>query len=616
MKGSLYWICPGYESASRGFIVWRIFDRYEVTSLKSTGVLSALCLITELAYNAALMTIQKDPFNLLDYFLGDEKLESIGTHLAIEFRGLKLSYNELRQIVDSCRESLLSLGVKAGDRIALLLYDSPEFVAYFLATTSLGAICVPVNTFLSAEEINFILSDSGSTVLIAEDDLAKKIFKTESDNEKEKWTSILEVGEYKEKEKDGVREGMRLIGLFPVPPKQESSLPQLPLNQGFYNKSGSITPEGIAGEKHSLPQEVRSKETAKSESFSSVKETPALLLYTSGSTGTPKGALHSQGNVVATIEGFGSDILRLQSGDSVFSASRLFFAYGLGNSLSFPLAAGARVILENRRPTPQMISNIFAEQKPTVFFGVPAVYRALLDFHESVERLDTSSLRMCVSAGEALPAAIFEEWQQTFGMTILDGIGSTEMLHMFMSNRVDAAKAGSSGNLVCGYEAEILDDGGNKTGIGEQGNLWIKGASTMLGYWQRDDLTAAVMRDEWMRTGDVYRQDKEGYYYHIGRSDDCFKVKGLWVSPIEIESVLLTHPEVVEAAVVASTDENGLATAKAYLVIRQGSETLTKELYEYVSARLTMYKTPTQYEFVKEMPRTSTGKIQRFKLRV
>jgi benzoate-CoA ligase family protein len=572
MKGSLYWICPGYESASRGFIVWRIFDRYEVTSLKSTGVLSALCLITELAYNAALMTIQKDPFNLLDYFLGDEKLESIGTHLAIEFRGLKLSYNELRQIVDSCRETLLSLDVKAGDRIALLLYDSPEFVAYFLATASLGAICVPVNTFLSAEEINFILSDSGSTVLIAEDDLAKKIFKTESDNEKKKWMSILIVGEYEE----GSQAGMRSIDLLSVLSMRESS----------------------------------------SDSFSSVKATPALLLYTSGSTGTPKGALHSQGNVAATIEGFGSDILRLQSGDCVFSASRLFFAYGLGNSLSFPLAAGARVILENRRPTPQMIANIFAEQKPTVFFGVPAVYRALLDFHESVERLDTSSLRMCVSAGEALPAAIFEEWQQTFGMTILDGIGSTEMLHMFMSNRLGAAKTGSSGNLICGYEAVILDDAGNKTAIGEQGNLWIKGASAMLGYWQRDDLTAAVMRDEWMRTGDVYRQDEEGYYYHIGRSDDCFKVKGLWVSPIEIESVLLTHADVVEAAVVASTDENGLATAKAYLVIRQGSETLKKELYEYVSARLAMYKTPTQYEFVKEMPRTSTGKIQRFKLRV
>jgi benzoate-CoA ligase family protein len=572
MKGSLYWFCPGYECASRGFIVWRIFDRYEVTSLKSTGVSSALCLITELAYNAALMTTQKDPFNLLDYFLGDETLESIGAHLAIEFRGLKLSYNELRQIVDSCRETLLSLDVKAGDRIALLLYDSPEFVAYFLATASLGAICVPVNTFLSAEEINFILSDSGSTVLIAEDDLAKKIFKTESDNEKKKWMSILIVGEYEE----GSQAGMRSIDLLSVLSMRESS----------------------------------------SDSFSSVKATPALLLYTSGSTGTPKGALHSQGNVAATIEGFGSDILRLQSGDCVFSASRLFFAYGLGNSLSFPLAAGARVILENRRPTPQMIANIFAEQKPTVFFGVPAVYRALLDFHESVERLDTSSLRMCVSAGEALPAAIFEEWQQTFGMTILDGIGSTEMLHMFMSNRLGAAKTGSSGNLICGYEAVILDDAGNKTAIGEQGNLWIKGASAMLGYWQRDDLTAAVMRDEWMRTGDVYRQDEEGYYYHIGRSDDCFKVKGLWVSPIEIESVLLTHADVVEAAVVASTDENGLATAKAYLVIRQGSETLKKELYEYVSARLAMYKTPTQYEFVKEMPRTSTGKIQRFKLRV
>jgi benzoate-CoA ligase family protein len=547
-------------------------------------------LITWLAYNAALMTTQKDPFNLLNYFLGDEKLESIGTHQAIEFRGLNLSYNELRQMVDACRETLLSFSVREGDRIALLLYDSPEFITYFLATISLNAICVPINTFLNTEEISFILSDSCSTVLIAEEDLAKKLEATKTNNEKGKLVSVIISDEYAEK-------GHSLRSM------QTLNAGRLPLHQNISNTS--------------TPQNTEFESVAEDgASASSTRETPALLLYTSGSTGTPKGALHSQGNVEAIVKGFGSDVLKLQPSDKVFSASRLFFAYGLGNSLSFPLAAGATAILENRRPSPQIIASIFADQKPTVFSGVPAVYRALLDLHQSGERLDTSSLRLCISAGEALPAAIFEEWQQTFGITILDGIGSTEMLHMFMSNRSGAAKAGSSGNLVKGYDANILDDAGKQMAVGEQGNLWIKGASTMLGYWQRDNLTAAVMRDEWMRTGDVYRQDEQGYYYHIGRSDDCFKVKGLWVSPIEIESVLLTHPEVVEAAVVASTDENGLATAKAYLVIRQGSETLKKELYEYTSARLAMYKTPTQYEFVKEMPRTTTGKIQRFKLRV
>lgn len=518
------------------------------------------------------MSIQRDRFNLLDYFLSDEKLEQTRSDQAIEFRGLRLSYKELRQVVDSCAKTLVSLNVKHGDRVAVLLYDSPEFIAYFLATVSLQAICVPINTFLQTSEIDFILADSKATVLITEEDLAEKI----SEQQQREGLSVVTLGKYPE-----AMQSLRAVQVSTTALTQESS----------------ISPDDT--------------------SAVSVKETPAFILYTSGSTGTPKGALHSHGNVEAIVKGFGSDVLKLQAADKVFSASRLFFAYGLGNSLSFPIAAGATVILENRRPTPQMIATIFTEQKPTVFSGVPAVYRALLDLHNSGEKFDTTSIRLCISAGEALPATLFEEWQQTFGIEILDGIGSTEMLHMFTSNRPGAAKAGSSGPLVKGYEAEILDDAGNQVPDGEQGNLWVKGASAMLGYWQRDDLTAAVMRNGWMRTGDVYRKDEQGYYYHIGRSDDCFKVKGLWVSPIEIESVLLSHPEVVEAAVIASTDENGLATAKAYLVIRQGSEeTLEKELYEFTSARLALYKRPTQYEFVKEMPRTSTGKIQRFKLRV
>jgi benzoate-CoA ligase family protein len=561
------------------------------------------------------MTTQSDPFNLLEYFLGDDKLESIGNRQAIEFRGRTLTYRELRQAVDFCREVLLKLGVKSGDSVALLLYDSPDFIAYYLATASLNGICVPINTFLSREEIAFILSDSNARLLIAEEDLAKNIELPESDNVNRKYLSTLMVlleGEW--------REGLRSVYHRQI---FWSGAAVLPSEKGSEDVSrrGILEPESekVFDVMNFSEQKDSSKAYAgpysKPEEISYGRMTPALLLYTSGSTGTPKGALHSQGNVLATIEGFGADALKLQSTDRVFSASRLYFAYGLGNSLSFPMAAGATAILESRRPAPKLIAEIFQQQRPTVFFAVPAIYRALLDLHVSGEPLDMSSIRMCISAGEALPATIFAEWQATFGISILDGIGSTEMLHMFITNREGSAKAGSSGNLVQGYEAKILDDAGNAVEIGEQGNLWIKGASAMLGYWQRDDLTANVMRQGFMKTGDVYRLDEEGYYFHIGRSDDCFKVKGLWVSPVEIESVLLTHNEVVEAAVVASTDENGLATAKAYLVIRKGSETLKQELYEYARARLALYKTPTQYEFVEEMPRTSTGKIQRFKLR-
>jgi benzoate-CoA ligase family protein len=541
------------------------------------------------------MTATKDPFNLRDYLLSEEKLRAIGTRKALEFRGLLITYDNLREVVYTCARQLHSLGVKEGDRVAILLYDSPEFVAYFLATVSLRAICVPINTFLTAEEIRFILKDSGSTVLVLESGLAGGNESPGSDND-----------------------AVELI-------IDKNSLGTS--SEPFYTLRSSYLRHSTHDETNLsvLTSQVDwFKAAPPSPSFSSIfedtcpssfRETPAFILYTSGSTGTPKGALHTHGNVEATVKSFGGEILNLQPTDKIFSASRLFFAYGLGNSLSFPLAAGATVILEAERPTPQVIAKIFQEQRPTVFFGVPAVYRALLDFHRGGASLDTSSLRLCVSAGEALPATIFEEWRSTFGLHLLDGIGSTEMLHMFICNREGAAKAGSSGQVVSGYEAEILDGEGKQVPMGAQGNLWIKGSSAMAGYWGREDLTAEVVRDGWIRTGDIYRQDEDGYYYHIGRSDDCFKVKGLGVSPVEIESVLLSHPEVSEAAVVASSDESGLATAKAYLVIRKGSESLKKEIYEFARARLALYKTPTLFEFVKALPRTSTGKIQRFRLR-
>jgi benzoate-CoA ligase len=275
------------------------------------------------------------------------------------------------------------------------------------------------------------------------------------------------------------------------------------------------------------------------------------------------------------------------------------------------------VILDMTRPTPENLARLFEEQEPTVFFGVPAVYRSLLDYQASRGELDLSSVRLCISAGEALPPKIFEEWQSEFGRTILDGIGSTEMLHIFISNREGEARPGSSGTVVNGYEALLLDDHGEKVVTGESGNLWMKGGSATAGYWNRSDLTEATIVDEWVKTGDIYRKDADEFYYHIGRSDDCFKVKGLWVSPIEVESVLTAHGDVSEAAVICATDENGLATARAFVVIRkgEGSEQLKEELRRFVSGHLPQYKVPGQIEFLKELPRTATGKIQRYKLR-
>jgi benzoate-CoA ligase len=341
------------------------------------------------------------------------------------------------------------------------------------------------------------------------------------------------------------------------------------------------------------------------------------MLYTSGSTGTPKGALHRHAAVPHTVGAYSKNILRLSERDRVYSSSRLFFAYGLGNSLSFPLEAGATVILDSERPTAERLASIFEEQSPTVFFGVPAIYRMLLDIRRAGARIDLSSVRLCISAGEALPEKIFEDWAREFGLNILDGIGSTEMLHIFISNREGEARPGSSGRIVEGYAARLVDDHGADVAAEGVGHLNVRGDSAMLGYWNRAELTERTIRDGWVRTWDIYRRSGDDYYYHVGRSDDCFKVRGMWVSPIEVETALLAHDAVTEAAVVEGFDERGLATARAYVVIRtdEASEALKEELRRLVGSRLPSYKVPSQIEFIEEMPRTSTGKIQRYVLR-
>jgi benzoate-CoA ligase len=515
-----------------------------------------------LAYNRGQMTLIPSYFNLFDYFLGDERLSSIGNLTAIEFRGCRITYDELRREVDFWASQILACGVQEGDRVALLLYDSPEFIACFIATLSIGAVCVPINTFLPPEDVMFILSDSGARLVIAEDELEWKV--SLSDKNFSDRCSLLaidtEARHYLDPKDD-------MESRAPLPATTEQS-------HGF-------------------------------------------LLYTSGSTGAPKGVLHLHGAIPHTVRCYAVNVLGLSREDRVYSSSRMFFAYGLGNSLSFPLAAGATCILDPERPTPERIARIFEEQRPTVFCGVPAVYRSLLDFKAGGNRLDVSSLRVCVSAGEALPARIFEDWRREFGLIILDGIGSTEMLHIFISNSAEEARAGSSGKVVEGYEARLTGDNGKEASAGEPGNLFVSGESATAGYWNRPDLTQEAIRDGWVRTGDIYLKDAEGFYYHVGRSDDCFKVRGLWVSPIEVESALLAHDAVAEAAVVSDIDKNGLATAKAYVVIRteEDGEDFKEELREFVGSRLPQHKVPSSIEIITEMPRTSTGKIQRFKLR-
>lgn len=503
------------------------------------------------------MSDEHSHFNLLDYFLSEERLDQIGDHTAIEFRGRRISYRELRQEVDSWANRILRSAVMEGERVALLLYDSPEFIASFLAAVSVGAVCVPINTFLSADDVSFILNDSGAKLVIAESELVGKLD----------------------------------------------------------SKSGYEVLTVETASRTCLDQ--NGEQRRRSAAAATTRETPAFLLYTSGSTGAPKGVLHLQGSIPFTVESYAANVLCLTSDDRVFSSSRMFFAYGLGNSLSFPLAAGATVILEAERMNPERLAKFIEDRKPTVFFGVPAVYLSMLDYRSSGGGVDFSGVRLCVSAGEALPARIFEDWQREFGLTILDGIGSTEMLHIFISNREGNTRAGSSGTIVEGYAARLLDDNGVDVGANELGNLWVRGDSATGGYWNLPDLTRQTIKDGWVRTGDVYRRDEEGFFFHIGRSDDCFKVRGLWVSPIEVESVLISHEAVSEAAVISGVDDSGLATARAYVVIRQGErgEGLKEEIRRFAGSRLPQYKVPSQIEFIAEMPRTSTGKVQRYKLR-
>lgn len=509
------------------------------------------------------MPVDSSQFNLLDYFLGEERLLQVGNLTAIEFRDRRITYNKLRAEVDKFASQLLNCGLREGDRVAVLLYDSPEFVACFLATVSIGAVAVPINTFLTANDVAFILSDSGVRSLLVESELEDKVnLSAETENR----CTVLKVD------------------------TRTRSCPEL----------GDINP--------------RTEPLART---ASTRDTPAFLLYTSGSTGTPKGVLHRHGSIPFTVENYAASVLRLTSEDRVFSSSRMFFAYGLGNSLSFPLAAGATAVLEPERMSAERLARFIEDRKPTVFFGVPAVYLSLLDYRLSGGRVDLSSVRLCVSAGEALPAKIFEDWQLEFGLTILDGIGSTEMLHIFISNSKGHARAGSSGTAVEGYAARLLDDSGVEVAANELGNLWVQGGSATAGYWNLPELTAQTIKASWVRTGDVYRRDEDGFFFHIGRSDDCFKVRGLWVSPIEVESVLISHDAVSEAAVVSSVDGSGLATARAYVVIRQGErgEALKEDIRRFAGSRLPQYKVPSQIEFISEMPRTSTGKVQRYRLR-
>jgi benzoate-CoA ligase family protein len=510
--------------------------------------------------------------NLVEYVFDSARKLNRWTETAILYEDRRLTYARLLRAVRKFGGALRSLGVGRGERVAVVGTDCPEFVASFLGAAAVGAVAVPLSTMLSASELEYVLGHCGAKAAVVTPEQLDKL--------------------------RGVRKNL---------PQLETVL----LVGGAPNSDGAD--EGVL----SFDEVIEGADEAEVEPLGD--DATAFILYTSGSTGRPKGATHTHRNLPYTVETYGKQVLGVRPGERLFSSSRLFFAYGLGNSLSFPLSTGATSVLCRERPTPPVIAGVFEKHQPTIFFGVPAVFRALVEYASQGGALATQSLKFCVSAGEKLPERIFREWKELTGLDILDGIGSTEMLHMFFSNRRDDVRPGSSGREVPGYEAKLLDHAGREIEGAGAGNLFVKGLSACAGYWEEPEKTADTMRGGWMRTGDIYRRDREGFYWFEGRGDDLFKVKGLWVSPVEVEEALLSCADVSEAAVVPRADADGLNAVVAFVVLKSkqagGGETTAEKLKAHLSALLPPFKRPAEIRLADALPRTATGKLQRFKLR-
>ncbi len=505
--------------------------------------------------------------NIAEEFVGRPAREH-PDRLAILGDPQPVTYAQLGSLTARVAGALASLECRAGDRILLVLPDSAEFMASFFGAAMAGAIAVPVNSAARPADYAHYLADCGARfAIVHRDSLASVLANREA----------------------AALERLIVVGDAPVPAAPPAAAWDAWL--ALARPAARPVPTAAAD--------------------------PAFFLYTSGSGGMPRAAVHRHRDMLVTSACYARGVLGLRSDDRTFSVSKLFFAYGLGNGMYFPLGLGASTILDPGRPRPESAVEIVARHRPTVFFAVPTFYGALLAKVEQGLPADFSSVRMAVSAGEPLPAEIFERFRRRFGLEILDGIGSTEMLHMFLSPCPGRTRAGSCGFPVPEYSARIVDEDGRDVSRGAIGNLWVRGESAFAGYWNNPELTAIVKRGEWVVTGDKFFQDADGFFHYCGRSDDMMKVAGRWVAPAEVENALLAHPAVAEAAVVGHSFD-GLTRPVAYVVLGagQGSDPrLARRLREFVHGRLPSYKMPVEVHFVSELPRTATGKIQRFKLR-
>jgi benzoate-CoA ligase family protein len=514
-----------------------------------------------------------DQYNAAVAFLDRNIEEGRGAKTAVYYEGSTYSYAQIVELANRIGNGLLELGIDMEQRVALLLLDSPQFAAAFFGAIKIGAVPIPMNTVMRPDDYIYMLNDSRARALLVHATL---------------WRTI-----------EHIRPQLKYLRHIIVVNNIDT-----PLNHA----DASVHDFGAWVERAS--NTLRPAETSKDDS--------AFWLYSSGSTGFPKGCVHLQHDMVYCTEYYAKPILGINENDITFSAAKLYFAYGLGNNLYFPFSVGASAVYYPGRPLPEEMFKVIAQYRPTIFFGVPTLYASMLAVPNARERFDCSSLRACVSAGEALPADILRRWEDTFNVPILDGIGSTEVLHIFISNRMGEIRAGSSGKLVPGYEALIADEDGRAVPDGEIGNLLIRGDSIAAYYWNKHEKTKDTIRGHWIYTGDKYYQDADGYFWYCGRSDDMLKVGGQWVSPVEVENTLIAHPAVLEAAVVGVTDKDKLVKPKAFVVLREGytpSDALADELKDFVKGKIAPFKYPRFIEFRPELPKTATGKIQRFLLR-
>jgi len=505
-------------------------------------------------------------FNAASFFVDRPVAEGWSARPAFFYEDATLTYGGLQELVDRTGNALRELGVEREQRVLLLLLDSPAFLGAFWGAIKIGAIPVPLNTLLRPQDYLYFLEDSRARVLVVSEALL---------------------------------------------PSVEPVLAQAP-------ELRRVIVAGKASGAHAAFDDLVGRASARLEPARTSRDEPAFWLYSSGSTGFPKGAVHLHRDMVVCSDTYALQVLGMTEADRTVSAAKLFFAYGMGNNMYFPMRVGGSGVLYPHRPTPDAMFELIHRHRPTLFFGIPTLYAAMLQVKEAEKRWDLSSLRQCVSAGEALPEELFNRWRERFGVEILDGIGTTEILHIFLSNRPGKVRPGATGLPVPGYEAALVDDEGRPVPQGEIGNLRVKGDSTMAYYWNQPEKTKQALFGAWIQTGDKYYQDADGYFWYCGRADDMLKVGGIWVSPVEVEATLIGHPAVLEAAVVGSEDEERLVKPRAYVVLKDGftaSPALDAEIKAFVKDKIAPYKYPRWIDFVPELPKTATGKIQRFKLR-